>query len=719
MPLGHPPLQTTDSLPLASADDGISSVRVTPRAVLIAILLCIGVLVWVEYSELVVQTSQMTECSPPIPSLLSLALLGVLAALTLRLAMRISRSRMHGAAKAGAALRRLTLSRHEVLSVYLFLMVACAMPSIGVLRLVAPCLMTLQYFGDPSNHLEEMGRYVPPYWAPTEPEAVRGYWEGVDRSVPPSAMARVPVIGRGLEFVYQFVAQSAVVPWRVWAGPFAVWTTYMSVYLMTCFCITNLFRRKWSEDDRLAYPLARVSMDLFHTGSSHGSGVPFLRDPIMWTGFSIALICDGLNMVRVFYPDVPAMGLAYPIGQLFTERPWDTLQGLMVWYKPEILGIGYLVPSDIQLTIFLASMAHWFVKPVASAAGIETPGFPLQDKQAIGAFLVLGCYFIYQARHRLAEVWRKALSGDSAIDDSREPLSHRATLIGVLVGLLILIGFPVAGGVKLAHALPFFAVGVLFLIVYSRNRAETGLPAIWAYPLYEQKQMLVDLVGSRPFVGADRLRSFSLLTMFSFMQRGTYFAINSSMHESCFVGEALGLGARRTSRLLFSAIVIGFGLALWMWLSSYYTYGGNIMGTTGGTQGDQLAREAFTQYETVSKWVDAPSDPNRAHIAAMTFGALVTMAMVLARMLWVGFPLHPVGYALASCHNNNNYMWFAALVNFIVKTTVIRIGGNRLYRRLAPGFIAFTLGHFVAVGIWSFIGLYAGDYVRQFVVWFV
>lgn len=690
---------------------------ITFRAILVAVVITVAVLAWVEYSELVTPTSQMSESTPPIPAILSLGAVAGLFALLWRLAGLLSTSRVPGARFASRTIERITLTRHEILAVYLFLIVACAMPSVGIVRLILPCLMELQYFGEPTNHFDEMAQHIPKHWAPLEPEAVRTFWEGSPRSVPSSGLAKLPIIGRPLEGIYQFFAQSALVPWDEWAWPFVVWSLYLILYFVNSFCIITLFRRKWAEDDHLTFPIAAMSIELVRSGRSPGTGIAFFRDPIMWVGFSLAFIYNGLNMLHAFNPAVPAMGLNYPIGSLFTERPWNAMQGMAVWYKPEILGLGYLVPSDIQLSIFVFSMAQWFSKPAAVIYGYQPAGFPFSRQQATGALIVLGLYFIYQARHRLAEAWRKAVTGDPSIDDSEEPLPHRFALIVAVIGLVLLVGFPIVHGVKWWQAVAYFAVGTLFLIAYCRNRAETGLPIVWGYPLLMQKKVLTNFAGSEPFIAPGRTKSFTLLSMFTFLQRGTYYAITSSEQESCIVGETMSIGARRTAWLLIVATVIGFLSAYWMYVASYHTWGGNVMETVGGTQGGQRAGIAMGEFKAASDWIDAPSPPNVPELSAHIFGAVVTFGLIMARRTWLTFPLHAVGYAFASCHDN--YMWFPALVIFLTKTIVVRVGGFRLYRRLAPGFIAFTLGHFVSIGIWSFAGLYAGDYVQRYRVWFL
>ncbi|HJN14775.1 MAG TPA: DUF6785 family protein [Armatimonadota bacterium] len=708
------PTTTTESPTSPPPTSGVRAITV--RAILVGIVMTVLVNAWVEYSELVTPTSQMSESTPPIPAILALGAVAAVFALLWKLHSALANSTAPGSGILARLVKQFALTRHEILAVYLFLIVSCAMPSVGIIRLILPCLMELQYFEEPTNHFDEMKLHIPKHWAPIEGESVRTFWEGAPSSIPPTSLAKIRLVGPALEAAYQFFAQSYQVPWREWRWPFGVWTVYLVVYFLSSFCIVTLFRKKWEEDDHLTFPIASMSVELVRSGRSPGTGVTFFKDPIMWTGFSLAFIYNGLNMLHAFNPSVPAMGLYYPIGQLFTERPWSLMNGLAVWYKPEILGLGYLVPSDIQLSIFVFSMMQWFSRPMGFIVGVQPGGFPFSRQQATGALIILGLYFIYQARGRLADAWRHSW-GTKKVDDSGEPLPHRWAMIGAIGGLIYLVAFPVFHGVSLWQMATYIGIGTLFLIAYCRNRGETGLPIVWGYPLVMQKKVMTNFLGSEPFITAANTKSFTLLSIFTFLQRGTYYAITSSKQESCIVGETMGLGARRTAKLVLLATVVGFVISLWMYLASYYTWGGNVMETVGGTQGGQRAGIAMREFKAASEWIDAPSPPNVPELTATCVGAFMTLSLIMARRTWVAFPLHAVGYAFASCHDN--YMWFAALVIFATKTIVIRLGGFRLYRRLAPGFIAFTLGHFVSIGIWSFAGLYAGDFVQRYRVWFL
>jgi hypothetical protein len=291
-------------------------------------------------------------------------------------------------------------------------------------------------------------------------------------------------------------------------------------------------------------------------------------------------------------------------------------------------------------------------------------------------------------------------------------------LLLTVVGVGVVITMPIAFGVTWWASLMYFGIMFLVLIVYCRNRAEMGFPIVWGYPLYMQRQTMVNLLGSSAFVTLGDSRSFTLLTMFSWLQRSVNQAITATGQESYVAANRLG-GSRRTiAKVVIGALIFGIVLAFLVNLSAFYEFGGLVLSSPGGIEGGQMTQEVLGQFRAVSQWMDAPEKPHLQKIAYTAFGALMVLGMVLGRRVWLRFPFHPGGYALAFCHEGP-YMWFAALVLWAAKTLTLRLGGIKAYRRAARGFMAFTLGHFFSIGIWSLVGLLAGEWVRRYIVWFL
>lgn len=683
----------------------------TVRALLVAIVLSLLISAWTKQAELVSLTSQISESTPPIASIL--ALFGLLGAVGL---LGKTAQRFQGTGL-GRACARLIPNRGEILVIFVFLAITAAMPGVGLFRQVMPCLMVTQYFGMPQNHLAEMAQNIPAQWAPTDPEVARIFWEGGSANPPTLGLENFPLLGPTLEGMYRFLAGPLLIPWQVWLVPFLLWTTYLSVYFITAFSMVTLFRRYWEEDERLTFPVSEFAVEMISPDRSAISGVSFFRDPVMWIGFSLAVLYNLFNALKVFNPAVPALGISYPLGQFFTERPWNTMAGFSIFYKPEILGLGYLVPSDVLLSIWFFTLVNWIVRPFAQIVGYEASGFPFMTQQAQGAFLLLGVYFIWQARHRLAEVAVKAWTGQGA-DDSEEPLSYRVAGPLTLLGIITVITMPIAFGVLWWQSLMYFGIMFLVLLVYCRNRSEMGFPIVWGYPLYEQRAMMINFLGSNALIPGGQTKSFTLLTMFSWLQRSVNQAITSIGTEGYVAGHRLGESRRTISRVVIFALIFGLMTAFLLNLSSFYEFGGLVLSSPGGNEGGQMTQEVLGQFNSISTWVDKPEAPNVRKMSYTIFGSVMALALILGRRFSVRFPFHPGGYALALCHGSP-FMWFPAFLLWMIKTVTLHIGGIKLYRRLAPGFLAFTLGHFFAVGVWSLIGLLAGEFVRRYIVWFL
>lgn len=688
----------------------------TLRAIIIAVLLSLLISAWAKQAELVTLTSQVSESTPPIASILGLFLLLGITGLLGKVGAWAKGTHAHEHIARWAD--RLRPSPGEMLVVFVFLAITSAMPGVGLFRQIMPNLMVTQYFGMPTNHLEEMAQNIPTQWAPTNPEVSRVFWEGGDVNPPTLGLEGLPLLGPVLDATYRFLAGPLLIPWRYWLIPFLVWSVYLSAYFVSAFCFITLFRRGWEEDERLTFPVSSFAVEMIRPEGSLLSGHSFFRDPVVWIGFSLAVIYNLTNALKVFNPGLPALGIAYPLGSLFTESPWNTMGGFAIFYKPEILGLGYLVPSDVLFSIWFFTVASWIVRPFAKMAGYQPSGFPFVTQQAQGAFMLLGVYFVYQSRRRLWEVIQKATGGAPQMDDRKEPLSYATSFWVAAVGMTIVFTMPIIFGVEWWISLMYFGIMFTILLVYCRNRAEMGFPVVWGYPLYNQREFMINFLGSARLMPGGSSKSLTLLGMFSWLQRSVNQAITSTGMEAHVSAARLGQSRRTIAKVVIVALVYGLLLAFLVNLSSYYEYGGLVLSSPGGNEGGQMTQEVLGQFSAISQWLDNPERPNVLKMGYTVFGAVLAAVLLGGRRAWVQFPFHAGGYALANCHGGP-YMWFPAFVLWLTKTLTLKLGGVKLYRRVAPGFLAFTLGHFVSVGLWSLIGLVAGEWVQRYIVWFL
>ncbi len=642
----------------------------TPRVFVIASVLLFGAVLWVRHSELLVHTINLTESTPPVPAIAALLLLAALHPALSRLG------------------RHLSLTRREMVLIYFFVAIGSMMASLGVMRMVVPCATVPFYFATPDNNMELLQPHIPQWLRPTDPEVIRTLWE----------------------------ATEGPVPWRAWVRPILHWTLFLTLLWGTMLCLTVLLRKPWVENERLAFPLLYLPLDMTEGVEGEAQGIPFFRDPLMWIGFALAVAFNVINIVNSLNPAVPAPGRRYDIGALFTERPWSALRPLSFDYRPEIVGLGYLVSLEVAFSVWVFAIAERLANVVMVAFRGDVPGFPFPQEQGAGAYLLMAALLLWRIRGHIGGACKALLGMQRPVRDPQDPFAPRWALLGtILGGAGILLWCHIAGMKVLAAAIYFvFLFG--FAITYLRVRCETGTPSTWLFPFYQARKMPVALLGAERWLQLTGPTTMTIWAMLYFLSRGFFFSSTAYALEGYRVAEELRARARDWALAGMVAVVLGLLMAWWMHLDTYYEYGGNVV-ESGGVAGGPRTRMTVNEYRSTAGLLVRPTGPDRPRSMAMGVGALITGALVLARMRFLRFPLHPLGYAMAGAFSSQ--IWGGFFTIWLLKGAILRFGGVRLYKRLTPAFIGLALGHFFTMGIaWAAIGGRFGVAAERARVWF-
>jgi hypothetical protein len=266
--------------------------------------------------------------------------------------------------------------------------------------------------------------------------------------------------------------------------------------------------------------------------------------------------------------------------------------------------------------------------------------------------------------------------------------------------------------------LSYFGLIYLFTLTYWRIRCETGLALQWAFPVSEQYQMLLNLFGSKAFIGkGDDFASLTLLSAGRFLSRGYLPLVTAYSVESFRLGREAGVSRSHLAGAMGAAVVLGSVFYMVMQLSTAYFWGQNILegGTTGG---GQRVGSAIFAFRRLADYEARPGGPAGGERWAMAWGFAATIALSALRHRFLRFPLHPMGFVIGVTRGYRT--WGMMMIAAIVKAAVLRIGGVRLYRRTIPLFLGIVLGHFVVAGmIWGTFASFGGERVRRaYPVWF-
>ncbi len=143
---------------------------------------------------------------------------------------------------------------------------------------------------------------------------------------------------------------------------------YVCLYRVCC-----LFRERWEEHERLAYPLAQLPVILTSPGREKILDRPFFKDGVMWGGLALAVVFNAFHVITAYAPTFPRLERQRDISRIFPKRQCNRLSHVLVWLAPELIGFGYLMPSSVFLLMF-SCVGFGFCRVFSTAIGREVSG---------------------------------------------------------------------------------------------------------------------------------------------------------------------------------------------------------------------------------------------------------------------------------------------------------------------------------------------------------
>ncbi|MEA3403508.1 MAG: DUF6785 family protein [Armatimonadota bacterium] len=613
---------------------------------------------WVRQGALITLAAQVAMAVPPVPALAALLLL--LAALPI--------------------VRKIGFRRTDVIGVYAFLTLAVALTSGAAMRFFLPALPTPFYFASPENRWEQFHDYIPEWLVPERGEVIRQYFEGIE---------------------------AGGVPWDAWLQPLGIWLLFFVAFYGLLMCIALIFRPVWEQDEHLAYPMAELPLMLAGYRREILRGL--WTNGLFWVGFVLICLHNGFNIMNAFNPAVTALGLQTNLNNLLSEHPLTALRPLVFRYRPLIFGISYLMPSDIVISTLLFYFVYLKGLSLYGAlTGVQAPNFPFWRKHSMGSMVGITVVLLYAARHRIRQVFARLTRRNDV------PLWLP---VGFILSAAVVFGFWWLAGMDWWLILVYYGLLLSSAIGYMRGRALTGYPHHWIKPLDQERDVIIDFLGTHRMVPGESFRSLTLLSVQHFLSRGYIPQLAAFPMESFKMAREIKIDVRQMLHLMIWAVVLGSVVSWWMHIDTAYQFGSNVLegGTTSGGQRVDLMRRS---YEALAGWMRGHEEPNRSHQMAVLASFGITILLAILRRLFIQFPLHPMGFVFAFTGAAENG-WAALLTSTIIKSIALGIGGMGTYNRLIPFFLGMIVGHFFAAGtVWSLIASYGGEGFNKYPVWF-
>ena len=642
--------------PLAGAGRAI-----TVRSVLISLIVTFLKGFWVRESELEAVGVFISESVPTIPAVGSILLL-----LLINSFLRGSRH---------------AFSRGELIATFFMVTVATTPYNCGMVRILLAFITAPFYFAGAGNRLGETHPLIPAWATPRDPEVVRGFYEGL---------------------------RHAPIPWGAWVVHVLAWVGFFLALWLAMACLVALMHRPWVEKEKLAFPLVQLPLEMTEPG---GRGVPaFFSNPVMWAGFAVAFVADGAHILHALIPSFPQFG-----GQAsfrpFTTPPWDAIGSVSLPRRPLLIGLGYLVSTEITFSVWATFWLEKLVAVFLSAVGYREPGAPFVREQGFGAYLAVALALLYLNRRHLAMIARASIS--SAHPEMR---GYRVAFWGFWASTAALLIFCRMLGLAWWVAALYIGILLAIALTFARVRAEAGIPLAWLFPYGMPRTMLLASFGTAPFsVGGDPTTLTAFATL-SFLSYSNTISLSGYQVESLRAGFHLSEKPGRMIAWLTAALVVGLLLSFTFHLGTFYRIGAGSQASVYGT-GFYGSSGAIAAYNSAILNASAPIPIDKPRVVAGGAGFFIALLLQVLRVRIIGFPFHPLGYAAGTAYGH--LLWWSFFLVWVIKVAVLRFGGRQLYRKSVPAFLGFTLGNFFTSGVvWGLMGASSKDLFERFIVCF-
>jgi len=473
---------------------------------------------------------------------------------------------------------------------------------------------------------------------------------------------------------------------HLWSVPLAVWLGFFAVFCGTLLCLAAVLRRSWIEHDRLSFPIVQLPL-----GIAAPEGMTVLRNKAMWIGFGIAAFVSLMNGLNFFYPAVPSFPRVKitDVGQYFQSPPMNALAGTRISAYPFAVGLAYFLPTDLSFSCWFFFLARKAQQVWRASSGRWTEDY--FGEQSAGAWLFLVCAILWASRKQLRRLSELALAEDAAHEPG-EIMRRRIAGVGVIIGLVLMVGFSRVIGLSIAYGLPFFLLTVGIGIAITRVRAEMGAP----HEIYfvQPRDILVRAVGTTA-IGARNLAGMSA---FYWLNRGNRNHPMPNYIEAFKMAHAVGIGSGSMLSLLAFSSLGALLLGAVANLHVPYLYGG---------ANKTLYFKAWVGAESFNRlqdWLVNAQPSNKGGIEAMIGGGILAAGLSALRLRYAHFPFHPAGYALATSFALD-YFWFPFFLGWFFKASILRWGGQAVHRRFVPFFLGLIAGDYFMGSLWTLWGI--------------
>ena len=622
---------------------------IAKRAVLIGTVLIIANSYWIAYVEMIWHTAHLTTVAMSVNVMFGIFIITVLNMWIRSFAPSVS------------------LTQRDLIVVYSMLAVGSAFSGHDCIPRLMGLIPYAFRFATPENDWEALLFHHLPEWLVVKhPKTVNDFYEG------------------NVNFFTEGYVQ-------YWIVPILSWSAVIFLLMLTFLCLTSLIRKQWIENEKLAYPIIQIPLEIT-------TNRRIFRNRLLWIGFGIAMGINLLNGLQFFFPVLPEIPVKkYNLNIYFTQKPWNAMGNTPLRFHPYLIGFSFILPLDLAFSCSFFYLMKKMQLIFGSATGVsKLQGYPFLGEQGAGALVALLAIACWNGRKYFASVFSQVIRQNRGRTQN-EAFSHRSTLVTLGLCLLLLAILCIRGGMSLWAFSVFIGIYLMIVIGLTRMRAELG-PPIHAIGYLTPQYMMISLLGTRRL----RAGNLTMLSLLNWLSGASYASFRT--HPMPDQLEAFKLAERTgvRNRTMFIVLVIASLVGI---LSSLILYPYAIYREGVAAGSEQIHAGGADTYNFLSSWLvnPKPMDWLATTVLGLTFIANLGIMFLRSRFVWC--PLHPAGYVIGVAPGTTDIIWFPLLIAMVAKWIILRNGGIKAYRRAIPFFIGLVLGEALMGCFWPLLSL--------------
>lgn len=559
------------------------------------------------------------------------------------------------------------LTRPELTTVFIMVLLAGAIPTEGLCAFFIRGLVAPFYSSD-MRMIEEMVPRIPTWLAPQGSETIRRFFEGLPKG--------------------------ASIPWDAWIVPMFFWLMFIVTLYFVSLCVMVVLRKQWVYNERLAYPVARLAVEMVEGQVETPDQPSIYRNWYLWLGAAIPIFFHAFQALHAIWPAVP-----------FARLCGHRIRGLglfNVWWDVNfpVIGFSYFIGLDVAFSLWFFYLFSTVENGILCYLGF-IPGGDVQSysrppvaHQCTGGLIVLVIAIFWIGRKSIGDALRQAFCRGQPRTDQGEVMSYRTAVLGALIGFVFLARWLHFAGMSFWAAF-LFMIAVFFILI-GLTRAVTQAGIIFVKSPMLPAMFVLRTIGAKT-LGPDNVAWFGhTMILFGDTRAQMMPFVANGLKLSDFVGQH----KRRLAWVGGVTVLACIAASFFTLVGMAYTRGANNCRWI-------LSPNLWGYGQTLSQ-VKNPTDVQVGRLAFTGIGAVFTLLLMYLQKWFAWWPFHPVGFVFSTNYGIAR-SWLGIFIGWLIKWTVLKVGGMRLYTSYMPFFIGLILGEFLSAGAFSALLYFAFD----------